>query len=94
MFVWQAYHDAILTNENRFKRQITQQANCDLCNDEIESTLHALWDCPHARYLWQNLIELKNWRLFFTMPLKEWIKSNITQLEAKAALFATAAWWA
>jgi hypothetical protein len=40
------------TKENLFKRRVLEDAKCMLCDQEIESIRHALWDYPMAMDVW------------------------------------------
>jgi hypothetical protein len=42
----------LTTKANLLRRGVLQEAVCVLCNQEIESTRHVLWDCPAAQDVW------------------------------------------
>jgi hypothetical protein len=51
-FIWRAYHDSLPTSHNLFRRKITPNPFCKICDQEEESTYHALWKCALARNTW------------------------------------------
>ena len=42
---WRACHAILPTTENLTKRKVVLERNCPLCMREVETTVHALWDC-------------------------------------------------
>jgi hypothetical protein len=52
MFLWRACSDVLPTKANLLRRGVLQEVVCVLCNQEIESTRHVLWDCPTAQDVW------------------------------------------
>ena len=42
---WRACHAILHTAENLTKRKVVLERNCPLCMREVETTVHALWDC-------------------------------------------------
>jgi hypothetical protein len=51
-FIWRAYHDSLPTSHNLFRRKITPNPFCNICDQEEETTYHALWKCAMARNTW------------------------------------------
>ncbi|KAK7260903.1 hypothetical protein RIF29_27202 [Crotalaria pallida] len=48
--LWKILNDALLTDENRRRRNLTADDECPLCNaNETETILHAFRDCHHAQ---------------------------------------------
>lgn len=52
MFLWKACSNILPTNENIFKRRITDDPRCPICNQETETVEHIFWSCPAARDVW------------------------------------------
>ena len=51
-FIWRAYHDSLPTSLNLFRQKITPNPLCKICDQEKESTIHAIWQCAMARNTW------------------------------------------
>ncbi|KAK7245212.1 hypothetical protein RIF29_40047 [Crotalaria pallida] len=50
VLLWKIANDALMTNSNRRRRNITNDDTCMICNTrEVEDLLHALRDCVHAK---------------------------------------------
>ncbi|CAN1841569.1 hypothetical protein LINPERHAP1_LOCUS36531 [Linum perenne] len=47
-------HEKLLTNKERKRRHLTDDARCARCGGE-ESSHHVLWDCPFAVSIWGEL---------------------------------------
>ncbi|KAF7842172.1 putative non-LTR retroelement reverse transcriptase [Senna tora] len=96
-FMWLCTHGRLLTNAERMKRQISEQADCDQCGDAVEDTLHVLRDCLKVKEIWMRLVKPCFWPEFFHAELRDWIDMNMTrkfgvfELEWKE-VFATACW--
>lgn len=67
-------------------------------NEEEESTLHILRNCPAARSVWRKIGKQAGLPSFFQGELKAWIMSNLkfiddSENESWSILFCTALWW-
>jgi hypothetical protein len=51
-FIWRAFHESLPTSHNLFRRKIIPSPFCKVCDQEVETTSHALWSCPLARNTW------------------------------------------
>ena len=51
-FIWRACNNALPTKSNLACRRIVSLDLCDLCNRELESLLHALWQCKDVAVMW------------------------------------------
>jgi hypothetical protein len=51
-FLWCACHDILPTREKLYMRKIIQDSACPICENDVETVLHALWLCPAARDVW------------------------------------------
>jgi exonuclease III len=51
-FLWRAYHESLPTCFNLHRRKIHKSPLCAICQQEEETTIHALWQCPLARNSW------------------------------------------
>ncbi|KAA3486519.1 non-LTR retrotransposon transposase [Gossypium australe] len=72
-FIWVIIKKRLLTNSERVRRGIAQDATCHLCGHIKEDTLHVLRDCPFAREIWHNIIPANHLGSFFF----EWLFSNL-----------------
>lgn len=52
-FLWKACKNILLVKERLLHRHICSSASCSICEDPSESILHALFDCPRAKTLWE-----------------------------------------
>lgn len=82
VFLWLSYHDRLLGNLNRYRRRMTDNPKCYICNAEEESTLHILRDFPAAKLVWRRVGGLAHDGKFFQEHLKQWITTKITGADA------------
>ncbi|KAK2430741.1 Polynucleotidyl transferase, ribonuclease H superfamily protein [Trifolium repens] len=75
-FIWILCHGRILTQQQLHYMHLSDPF-CHRCNLEIESILHAMRDCPHARAVWLHLVPRALRAEFFVVDLSVWIKINI-----------------
>ena len=62
IFGWRAGHATLPTAENLTRRKVTSESNCPLCLREVETTVHALWDCTAVQDVWAgSIIKLQKW---------------------------------
>lgn len=54
-FLWLVCHNRIIGNLNRYKRSMTDNPSCAICDAPHESTMHLLRDCPAAKAIWRRL---------------------------------------
>lgn len=52
IFGWRAWHNALPTRENLFKRRVVDDASCELCQQATETVVHVLWECGVAQDIW------------------------------------------
>ncbi|CAI9114900.1 OLC1v1015718C1 [Oldenlandia corymbosa var. corymbosa] len=77
-FLWLVAKEAILTNSQRWNRRIADSPACDLCGGALESTMHALRDCPKAANIWSRMVPAKHKGRFFGSSLEDWLWNNLT----------------
>jgi hypothetical protein len=51
-FVWRACSDILPTKEKLFQKHVTPDPLCPICSLEVETVMHALWECPSAKDVW------------------------------------------
>ncbi|CAN1150996.1 Putative ribonuclease H protein At1g65750 [Linum perenne] len=52
-FLWLASHKKLLTNEERERRQLSNQVLCHRCSANIESISHVIYECNFAMQVWR-----------------------------------------
>ncbi|XP_042969115.1 uncharacterized protein LOC122301804 [Carya illinoinensis] len=88
-FLWKACHDLLPTRMNLVKRKIIDSSLCPICEREEESTVHALWSCPSASYVWaENDSPVKKWACSVVNFMELWKKLNYCLEEEKVGLVA------
>ena len=51
-FLWRACHESLPTKENLLVRNVTRNALCEWCNEEVKDTVHAWWGSPILKEVW------------------------------------------
>ena len=70
-------HDRLLTNETLFEWNSHIDGSCASCPAQLESTIHVLRECGHAKEVWLNMgVSFAN-REFWGSNLNEWLKNNV-----------------
>uniref|UniRef100_A0A6N2M5M2 Reverse transcriptase zinc-binding domain-containing protein n=1 Tax=Salix viminalis TaxID=40686 RepID=A0A6N2M5M2_SALVM len=77
VFLWTVGHNAIMTNEARWRRKMTDNKYCGRCVNEVESVIHALRDCPKARKIWEVFVRAEERGIFFSQNWYAWLVSNL-----------------
>ncbi|KAK8647295.1 hypothetical protein V6N13_121040 [Hibiscus sabdariffa] len=76
-FLWLAYWDRILTNCERMRRTLTNDASYLSCGASLEDTLHVLRDCPVAVRIWSMVVKPELLDEFFSLTLRDWLSLNL-----------------
>lgn len=97
-FLWIAFHDRILGNLTRFKRNMTTDPRCFICGQDEESSLHILRDCAAAKLVWRKIGGNSSTPEFWVNDIKEWITTNIDhqnmfEKEDWPTRFSIVLWW-
>lgn len=71
---------------------------CYICNNQTESVLHILRDCPAARSVWKKVGGPASLPFFFRDNLKQWMMANLNVYEVEgnlnwATYFSVTLWW-
>ncbi|CAN1135617.1 Putative ribonuclease H protein At1g65750 [Linum perenne] len=90
-FLWLAANDRLLTNAERQRRHIANNADCGLCIGLMETTEHILRGCPLARQVWEKALDLRGDDPFFSLAMKDWWTSNLNN-RLTATRFSTLCW--
>lgn len=97
-FMWVVCHDRVMGNLNRFKRNMTDNPRCAICDAREDSTLHIIRDCPMAKVIWNRLGGPADHAHFYHSPLKKWVSENLNHKDEEgypvwATYFGIALWW-
>lgn len=98
VFIWLVSHQVIMTNVERVRRHVGDNAICQVCNGAEESILHVLRDCPAMSGIWLRLVPPRRRHEFFAKTLLEWLFENLgagsdRQDTGWSTLFSIAIWW-
>ncbi|CAL1355748.1 unnamed protein product [Linum trigynum] len=80
-FMWLVAHNRISSNEQRAKRHISVTSGCFRCENQVESTLHILRDCPPAAFVWMRTVPADQHQAFFSMDLDLWLATNLQKTD-------------
>ncbi|CAN1178075.1 Putative ribonuclease H protein At1g65750 [Linum perenne] len=76
-FLWLAIQQKLLTNDERRRRNMTSNANCEFCRHPTESVQHVLRDCVFAKEVWLRVggfdTSNRNWH----GDLVSWLKQGL-----------------
>ncbi|XP_040988973.1 uncharacterized protein LOC121236596 [Juglans microcarpa x Juglans regia] len=91
LFLWKVANNLLPTKVYMYKRKITIDKRCPICNVEEETLIHVLWECPATNDLWGNDASfVKKWTRSEVDFLKLWeqlrCKLNKNQLEEVAVM--------
>lgn len=80
MLIWQIRHKKLLTAEILNQRGILDLPQCNICNRDAESTLHAVRGCQWISNVWKLLNPKEKWNSFFKeKDVKKWIDWNLNE---------------
>lgn len=54
-FVWRSFHNSIPSMINLWCHHVPVNGLCPVCQEEVETTDHALFQCSRAREVWNLL---------------------------------------
>uniref|UniRef100_A0A803QCG6 Reverse transcriptase domain-containing protein n=1 Tax=Cannabis sativa TaxID=3483 RepID=A0A803QCG6_CANSA len=74
IFAWKVHHNILPTAAALHKRKIIDSAACSLCTSSWESVGHALFDCKHARKIWQDSKFLTDFNMAKTMQNGDYLQ--------------------
>ncbi|KAK8572207.1 hypothetical protein V6N12_028266 [Hibiscus sabdariffa] len=87
LFLWIAYQRKLLTNTERYRRNMSTSSLCVGCSGVVvETTVHVLRDCREIRHLWGQLIPMALEQPFFSMNLQAWLSCKLTSVETTLPL--------
>ena len=77
IFLWLLCHDRLKTGYGLARRHLDIDPLCGRCHAEVESSLHAIWDCAYSIGIWRKLVPVPRQHDFFSYPLRQWIMTNL-----------------
>ena len=54
MFIWRACNNLLPTKENLFSRHLILNPLYPICEREVETVTHILWNCPFSKDCWME----------------------------------------
>ncbi|XP_019457635.1 PREDICTED: uncharacterized protein LOC109358024 [Lupinus angustifolius] len=90
MLCWLGFHEALPSNDLRFRRNLTANPMCMRCNGGVEDLMHVFRDCPASSNLWKR-IGWDNSLFWVTRPFRSWVLKNCKQ--RNGLLFLAGMWW-
>lgn len=54
--IWKIAQARWATNENRWKRGLTEDYMCLMCGGRMNNVLHCICDCLHAKEIWNHMV--------------------------------------
>lgn len=85
LFVWLLLHERLPFNTYICHIGIPCSNSCDRCEDDEETILHLLWDCP-ASHVWEALLPRSLCTRFFTISYDASMCRNIKDREGLSRL--------
>ncbi|CAN1219300.1 Putative ribonuclease H protein At1g65750, partial [Linum perenne] len=90
-FLWVAYKNRLLTNQERYRRHLTTDNTCGMCMGDAETTEHVLRSCSLAKQVWTKLLLINESDPFFSLNLESWWNKYLTDKDM-ALQFGTTCW--
>ena len=92
-FLWRACCKALPTKKNLCKRKVTRNDVCENCGEEVEDTIHALWECLVLKEIWWE-IDICRSNLFNRFTCFRDLLTGIFRVQEPncAEIFAYVAW--
>lgn len=75
-FLWLCFHQSVPVRQVLNARGILCNTCCPLCQNQEESIIHLLHDCPFALRFWNKIGTPQSFTYFLQLDLLEWIKQN------------------
>ena len=75
-FMWQCAHNSIGVKGCLSRRGMGVDDKCPICQEGVETVMHALRDCSWVRSIWRHLGVLPSNQVFWRADLQEWLVYN------------------
>ncbi|KAK9047567.1 hypothetical protein V6N11_053406 [Hibiscus sabdariffa] len=76
-FLWLASRQKLMTNLHRYRRTLTDDPFCPLCQEAEESIIHTLRDCARLQQVWWYIVPPSLAGSFFSNSIKVWLRQNL-----------------
>ncbi|KAJ8437462.1 LOW QUALITY PROTEIN: hypothetical protein Cgig2_012902 [Carnegiea gigantea] len=96
VLLWLIYHDALMSNEKRVKRELATDPNCASCDNTTENIEHILRSCNVVRSVWDYFERSGQGLHNPHMGVQEWVHRNITMTGGDShwpTKFTIIVWW-
>lgn len=77
-FLWLVLRGSILTNAERYRRHMTEDAACSTRLHPEEDWIHILWNRVEAQSIWSQFVPQHEVANFFTMAKDDWLVQNLS----------------
>ena len=74
--MWQCAHNSIGVKGYLSRRGMGVDDKCPICQEGVETVMHALRDCSWVRSIWRHLGVLPSNQVFWRTDLQEWLVYN------------------
>ncbi|KAF7844625.1 ribonuclease H [Senna tora] len=76
--LWRLSHNRLPTRSRVASWSATSPL-CSWCNNNRETNMHAIRDCPCVARVWKAFLNPKDRAWFFNLPTNEWIRWNLSR---------------
>ncbi|KAK8990579.1 hypothetical protein V6N11_009271 [Hibiscus sabdariffa] len=77
IFLWLSHKAKLMTNVERCRRSLSQQALCPCCHEFPETLLHVFRDCKYVIGVWSRLLPPRHLATFYSDDFCSWLLSNV-----------------
>ncbi|KAL4340570.1 hypothetical protein GQ457_08G000230 [Hibiscus cannabinus] len=77
IFLWLSHKAKLMTNVERCRRSLSQQALCPCCHEFPETLLHVFRDCKYVIGVWSRLLPSRHLATFYSDDFRSWLLSNV-----------------
>ena len=98
-FLWCLAQGKIMSNEQRVRRNFSDDPSCQLCTHHTESLQHIFLTCSQAKVIWSNIFIPTVFRRSFSSNFNDWLSHNLqSHYEFRnginwCGVFATTVWF-
>lgn len=75
--MWKLAHDALITNQFRWRRGFAESNICPICSREEKSAIHLMRECVFARQVWSFVADNALPHSFLLGEIQSWICTNL-----------------
>ena len=93
VFGWRACRNILPTRVNLLRKRIIEDNRCEVCKTELETEIHALWNCVGAQDVWAGcLARLQKCQVGQDDMIKLWDELTARLTAEELELFLVQAW--